>query len=255
MKKSKRALCAGLATFMLAGMSVATSNIEIINPTKANATYYLTPKLNLIEENGEDKDIIIVEAPSLPALTINAPLLPIITLNSSILNKSKLNVKAEETALSEEENTETEEVKAPAISEETQERISAKMLEQINNGATSISIINSAETLTETTTELTDCQENIVSLVDSYNSIEFPVDSPVITADSVSTTNTNFDIKSISLKDLTDMVANLTQNDCSNSVNLDSYRYDNVYLDINYGIPYIREVDYAREYYNAYNNN
>lgn len=143
------------------------------------------------------------------------------------------------------------------------ESINAKMLEQINTGAASIGIIKPAETLTETTTELTDCQENIVSITDSYNSVkpladpilsveisddsfvslEVPLDSSVIIADSISSTDTISDINSISLKDLTDMAANLNQNDFINPVNPDSYGYDEVYLDMNYGVPYIHDIN------------
>lgn len=228
----------------------SNKNVTIVKPDSSNV---VTP-ISTATVKSDSSDIIITssniaikkptanentETPDTPALTENNK--P--SLNVKINNETKnrmLNIvdmsHFTESGMPKPLNVEQS---SGNLKLDFNESINAKMLEQINTGAASIGIIKPAETLTETTTELTDCQENIVPTTDSYNS----VDSPVITADSVSTTDTISDINSMNWKYLTDMATNCNQNVSINPVNLDSYGYDEVYLDTNYGVLYVHDID------------
>lgn len=252
----------------------SNKNITTVKPDSSNVvitTTAATVKLDSSEIIITSSNIAIkkptadenTETPDTPALTENNKLSLSLKINNETKNSMLNTVDMShftESGLPKPLNIEQS---SGNLKQDFNESVNAKMLEQINKGAASTGIIKPVETLTETTTELTDCQENTVPITDSYNSVkpladpilsveisddsfvslEVPLDSSVIIADSISSTDTISDINSISLKDLTDMAANLNQNDFINPVNPDSYGYDEVYLDMNYGVPYIHDIN------------
>lgn len=221
--------------------TVKPDSSNVVIPTSA-----ATVKLDSSEIIITSSDIAIkkptadenTETPDTPALTENNKLSLSLKINNETKN-SMLNTvdmsRFDESGMPKPLNIEQS---SGNTSQDFNESINAKMLEQINKGAASTGIIKPVESLTETTTELTDCQENTVPTTDSHNSVEAPVDSAVIIADSISSTDAIFDFKAMNLTDLTDVFVNRI-----NTVRPDSYGYDEVYLDTDYGVPYVRDID------------